>query len=358
MTAQPKNILVYLADTNIGGAQRTMINIVNEWHRQNIDFTLVIGDASGDAVAWLDDNITYLDLGVKRQLAALPKLMKLFYNKRPDVVFSSLAHANVIVLIAALLMPFSINVCVRETNNPRHIFTGKAILTLLAHLLYPRAHRVIALSHEVADELAVMFRLSSKALVTLPNPVDISQPSDIQLTNPLPQSRFIVTIGRLNVQKNLSLLIKSYAKENDLPPLYIIGSGTEKKALLNDVKAHNLTEKITFYDHESNVLAWMKAAEFFVLSSSWEGFGHVVVEAMSQGCPVISTSCSGPIEIITDHKDGLLIPVDDQDALTASMKKLSNDPKLRASLGSAAKNRAKFYNAKDVSLQYLKAIEG
>ena len=358
MTALSKTRLVYLADTNIGGAQRTMINIVNQWHRQNIDFTLVIGDVSGGAIAWLDDGISYHSLNIKRQLMALPKLIRLFFHQRPDVVFSSLAHANIIVLMAALFMPFTIKVNVRETNNPDRVFTGKPILKFLARLLYPRAHRVIALSAEVRQELAATFTLKPQQLVTLPNPVDLTYPHDDQPTNPLPPSRFIVTIGRLNVQKNLPMLINAYAEAAELPPLYIIGNGSEKAALLDIVKKHDLLDKITFYDHEAHVLAWMRAADFFVLSSSWEGFGHVIVEAMSQGCPVIATSCSGPVEIITNGIDGLLIPIDDQAALTKSMEELATNPTYRKTLADSATIRAEVYDARDVSLRYLEVIEG
>lgn len=358
MTRSPQTKLIYLADTNVGGAQRTMINIVNQWHRNNIDFTLVIGDASGGALAWLDNNIPYQTLNIKRQIMALPKLIALFFRRKPDVVFSSLAHANIIVLIAALLMPFTIKVSVRETNNPSRIFAGKPILEFLARFLYPRAHRVIALSTEVGEELASTFRLNHHQLVTLPNPVDLTQPDDTPLTNALPPSRFIIMVGRLNIQKNLSMLIDAYAKTKDLPTLYLFGSGGEKQALLNQVDSYNLNHKIIFHDYESNVLAWMKAADFFVLPSSWEGFGHVIVEAMSQGCPVIATSCSGPIEIITNNKDGLLIPIGDEAALTSAMQMLADDRDLRSTLGQAAKTRAAYYHAKDVSLRYLNVIEG
>lgn len=358
MQTKEKLRLVYLADVNVGGAQRTMINIVNQWHKQGIRFNLAIGNAKGGALSWLDPEITYIDLKVRRQLLALPKLTALFLRLKPDAVFTSLAHANVIVLLAALLSLSRMKVTIRETNNPDKVFAHKWLLKFLARHLYPRADHVIALSEQVKDELAATFNLDPHKLITLPNPVALSGGEHEDQTHPLPKGRFIITVGRLNIQKNLPLLIRAYADAKDLPALYIIGDGNQKQRLLNEVKVRKLENRIHFLNHENNVLSWMAAAEFFILPSSWEGFGHVIVEAMSQGCPVIATSCSGPIEIITHGEDGILVPIDDKITLTKEMEKLAQSSEMRQTLGHYAKARSKDFDAITVSLRYRDAIDG
>ena len=359
MTLTDQNsVTVYLADTNIGGAQRTLINIVNQWHRHGIKFDFVIGDSRGGATAWLDPEITYHDLNITRQLMALPKLLNLFWRRRPARVFTTLTHANIIVSLAALLVPFPIKIIVRETNNPDHVFAGKPVLKLLARYLYPKAYRVIALSQQVREELNATFSLDHNRLVTLPNLVEAHVSSDTALRHDIPVHPFIITVGRLNVQKNLPMLLTAYRDAGTLPPLYIIGDGDQKAHLVALAEQLGIAEHIYFISHEDNILAWMARAEIFVLASSWEGFGHVIVEAMSQGCPVIATACAGPIEIITDGKDGMLVPIDDQAALCAGLQKLMASRSLRLSLGKAAMARAKHYDAAKVSQRFFDVIEG
>ncbi len=357
-SAEMSTRVVYLADTNIGGAQRTMINIINQWHRMGVNFELVIGNNNGGATTWLDASIPYHNLKVTRQLLALPKLVLLFWRLKPNVVFTTLTHANIIVMLATLFVPLAIKVSVRETNNPAHVFAHRPVLKLLASMLYPKAHRVIALSRQVRDELAAKFSIEPARLVALPNPVDLSPPEDDALITPLPSGQFMLTVGRLNAQKNLPMLIAAYAEIDALPPLYIIGDGEQRKELITLVDQLGLKGQVHFIRHEDNVLAWMAGADMFVLASSWEGFGHVVVEAMSQGCPVIATACAGPIDIIANNKNGLLVPIDDIAALKAAIKKLNASGRLRQRLGQAAITRAKHYDAAKVSQHYLDVIGG
>jgi glycosyltransferase involved in cell wall biosynthesis len=99
----------------------------------------------------------------------------------------------------------------------------------------------------------------------------------------------------------------------------------------------------------------MRRADIFVLSSLWEGFGNVLVEAMAMGTPVVSTDCPhGPAEIIRDGETGLLVPPGQPKALAAALQRLIDDPALRRRLGAAGEVRAQDFSSEYVGAAYAR----
>jgi len=97
----------------------------------------------------------------------------------------------------------------------------------------------------------------------------------------------------------------------------------------------------------------MKQATAFVLSSLFEGFGNVIVEAMALGVPVIATDCpSGPSEIITDNVDGLLVPPADAQSLAAAIERILSDDDLRERLAGEGQVRAKAFDPRHIARRY------
>jgi glycosyltransferase involved in cell wall biosynthesis len=168
------------------------------------------------------------------------------------------------------------------------------------------------------------------------NPIDL-QAVQQQSFEPVTEAPFgtktpvIVAVGRLAQQKNYPLLLRAFARvrqQTDVA-LAIVGQGPLEDELRALTAQLDMTDAVTFLGWQANPFKFMRAATLFVLSSAFEGFGNVIVEAMACGCPVIATDCDyGPREILCSDTDqfGVLTPENDEDALTESILGLINDP--------------------------------
>jgi glycosyltransferase involved in cell wall biosynthesis len=102
--------------------------------------------------------------------------------------------------------------------------------------------------------------------------------------------------------------------------LMILGEGAERDRLESLIAELGITDDVYLPGFVDDPYAYMKQAAMLVLSSAWEGFGNVLVEAMAVGTPVVSTRCdSGPAEILGDGQYGPLVPVGDVNAMAAAM---------------------------------------
>lgn len=334
-------VIFVLAGLGTGGAERVVSLISGCWAERGWQVSVAAFDAPGDPVAFrFDEDVELIRLNIgpgggslwrgilssaKRWLA----LRKLFRSRRPDLVISFLTKVNVLSLLAAL--GSGIPVVISERNNPG----GQA------------AHSLWAWSWRALSRLAAGTVLQTEAIkarygqamaarsVVIPNPVEIP-PFNRQNHD----GHVIAAAGRLENQKGFDRLIAGFATiADDFPDwrLVIWGEGQERTALERQVRDARLTDRISLPGNSSQPLSWLETADLFVLSSRFEGFPNVLVEAMSAGIPVIACDCDfGPAEIVSDGVDGLLVPPDDILSLAEAMRKAMSDDGLRSRLAAAA----------------------
>jgi glycosyltransferase involved in cell wall biosynthesis len=136
------------------------------------------------------------------------------------------------------------------------------------------------------------------------------------------QPPVILGVGRLEKQKDFPTLIHAFAKVRQQHParLMILGEGSEHSHLDSLVQELGLVEDVVFGGFVANPYAYMAQAAVLVLSSAWEGFGNVLVEAMAAGTPVVSTDCeSGPAEILANGQYGKLVAVGDIEGMAKAI---------------------------------------
>jgi glycosyltransferase involved in cell wall biosynthesis len=220
-----------------------------------------------------------------------------------------------------------LRVVVSERNDPRAHGVGRA-WTLLRRLAYPFTDALVVQS-AVFVPWARAATLGQRQVEVIPNPapeVPIHRLSEDR------SAHTIVAIGRLVPQKGFDVLLTAFARIADEFPswnLTIAGEGKERSRLCDLAATLGITARVTlagWIPEPGNLLA---KATFFVMSSRYEGFPNALVEAISYGVPVISTSWAGAAEIITDGVDGLLVPVTSPESLAMSMRRLMSDPELR-----------------------------
>jgi len=201
--------------------------------------------------------------------------------------------------------------------------------------LYGAANQVFCVSRGVAEDMAHILRPDAPPLSVLPNPVvtpELHRLASAALDHPWfvdGAPPVVLGVGRLSLIKNFPLLVRAFAlMRRDIDAhLVILGDGKQRSALLHLAERLGVSDAVAFPGHVANPYPHMAHASLFVLSSLWEGFGNVLVEALACGTPVVATNCrSGPAEILDDGRYGALVPVGDESALAEAMRRTLHNP--------------------------------
>ena len=175
--------------------------------------------------------------------------------------------------------------------------------------------------------------------------------SDVGGAAPL-RGTTVLAAGRLTRQKGFDKLVRAFAQVAPDHPewrLVICGDGPWRRRLERLIARHGLEHAVSLPGPVEPLATAMDDAALFVLSSRFEGFPLVLIEAMAKGLPVVAFDCpTGPAEIIDDHRDGLLVPRGNVDRLAGGMRELMEDAALRRRLGAAAHGTARGYTIEAV----------
>ena len=187
----------------------------------------------------------------------------------------------------------------------------------IAKLILQKAYKVVAVSNGVKQKIEIEFKNS--AIEVIPNSFDFKTHSNSEI---LP-FKYVIAVGRLVKLKQFDKLIESYSKSH-LPEknihLVILGTGKEHANLEKKISDFNLQAVIHLLGFKENVYDYISKAKFLVLSSQYEGFSMVILEALSLGIPVVSFDCEyGPRELIHNNSNGILVENQNFDELTRKL---------------------------------------
>ncbi len=364
-----KRILLFYPKLSIGGAERTLVNIINNLDNNKFELHVCLISKTGEFTSLLNSGTTIHELGSKRLLFSLFPLIKKIITIKPDVIFSSLLHPNILCYFAAKLSFFKGRVVLRETNN--HTAAGRKQNNLsyfLARIAYRGCNNIISLSEGVKDDLVNRYDIDPEKIVRIYNPVSIDsirllmkdKSTSVDRINIDPNNFNIFSVGRLTKQKGYNFLIDAFIANDEFiknQKLFILGSGPELQNLQRQIEIHSQNKNIFLPGSFKNPFKVIKDADLFVLSSIWEGFGHVIVEAMACGIPVLSTNCpSGPDEIITNMENGLLCKYNSAEELQDKMKYFYEHQEITKDLVKKASSSIKRFDEKIIINEYQKVF--
>ena len=268
------------------------------------------------------------------------KLRSSILGTKPDVVVSFIDKTNVMVLLSLIGTGLPIVVSER-VHFPMHDIGPR--WRMLRRLAYPLASVLVTQTRLTAEAAAKIVPASEIRVipnVVMNSPAPTAPVPSAWTREPTPSLR-IAAVGRLTPQKGFDVLIQALSSLVDDVPgaeLVILGEGPARQSLETLAKEVGVGERVQMPGIVLDVRPTLTDSDVFVLSSRFEGFPNALVEAMACGLAVIATRCpSGPTEIVTDGVDGLLVPVEDPEAIASALRLLAQDDSLRSVLGNRAR---------------------
>jgi N-acetylgalactosamine-N,N'-diacetylbacillosaminyl-diphospho-undecaprenol 4-alpha-N-acetylgalactosaminyltransferase len=293
-------------------------------------------------------------------------LARLVQKNHIQIVMSFMEQANIINLLTAFLTNHKAVISQRVEPNRQYAsrgLIGKFILKA-SLMLYPRARRVVAVSEEIRKVLLFEYKLDPERVSVIPNPVDakkLARQSKASSPSCIPD-KFLLHVGRMRLaHKAQDVIIEAFRllhlKYKDLS-LVIIGDGPDRERIRIQIKELGLQDAAIMMGWQDNVACFMARAQVFLLSSRYEGWPNVLVEAMACGCPVVSTDCdTGPREILGDNEYGLLVPVDDYEAMALEVEKLLLDPEMKKKFSERGMERASHFQTEKIAARYITILK-
>lgn len=331
------HITIVTAAIASGGAQRVIVQLLNKWIKDGDKCSLILLNKEEDFYK-IDQRVSIYRIGKVSDNNVIDKLKRykqvrdIVKKLKPDVVLSMPEEIGIYVIGA--LLGIKVPVVVSERNNP-WVMPYKKVTRILRKILYPFASGLIFQTKGASSFFSK--RIQEKGII-LPNPLDISR-----LPEPYHGERrkIIVGVGRLEKQKNFSLLIEAFAdfyKKNNDYELHIFGDGSLKQEL-SELSDKLLPKgKVKLLGNNRELLNSIKDCAIFALSSDYEGVPNVLIEAMAIGMPVISTDCDpgGARELIENGVNGIIVPKKDISGMHSAMEYLIQNPDVAAELANNA----------------------
>jgi glycosyltransferase involved in cell wall biosynthesis len=359
-------IALFLRTLGGGGAERAHINLARGLIDSGIAVDLVLSAGEGLELWEIPSEVRVIDLKAARVSASLPSLIRYLRQERPVAIIPTLHYAIEVAIVAKYLAGVSTKVLVPEQNNlSREVKyhekgSRQRLIPLAVSFLYPLADCLVGVSRGVAEDLAQITGLSLERINIIYNPAfpELQEKAQEPIDHPwfIPGSPpVIISVGRLEDQKDYPTLIKAFAKVRAVcnARLMILGWGPDQSELGALVAELGLTEHVEMPGFVKNPFPYMKKAAVFALSSRWEGMPNVIIEALTLGTPVVSTNCeSGPTEILDDGKYGELVPVGDSQSLADALLKV-----LSGNIKSVSPDWLDQFNLKSITQQYLNVLE-
>lgn len=322
-------VMIAIGNRSVGGAQRVAMHLCKWINNKSGSSAVIVSLKSTVGKTYNMTEQKCVDLQNSHTIKQLVKTIK---EIKPDVVIS-LGVPMVVYTVPACKLA-DVKHVISERNDPAH-FAGKNIIKKLSRLLLKLGDGFVFQTNDASD-----FYGMKKESIVIPNPLadESAFPSESKEGS---RKKTIVTAGRLVDQKNHTLLINAFADVVEKHPEYkliIWGEGPDREKLESHVAAHGMEGKVILPGATDQLLREINDAGMFVLSSDFEGMPNALMEAMALGLPCISTDCpcGGPKDLIDSGRNGLLVPVNDKDAMAAAILNYIENPAFADKCGNCA----------------------
>lgn len=357
-----ERISIFLTSMEVGGAQRIAQNLCNGFVRVGLNVDLVLVENRGNLIGGLRDEVTVIDLNASRVATSIIPLRQYLRDRTPEVLYSMMTEINIAAIIAHQLAGAKTRLVISEHNTLTKSSEGlkDQLISILVQYTYFKADQIICVSEGVRKDLLNVVKVPPNEVTVIHNPINVehirrraAEPLEHEWLSD-PASSIVMSAGRHEPQKGFDTLLSAFSKLNDPNTrLLVLGEGPETASLKKLANELGIDTRVDFPGFVDNPYKYMARADVFVLSSLYEGFGNVLVEAMATGCPVVSTDCpSGPAEILEGGRYGPLVPVKDPVAMAQAIEDTIENPISESTLSS----RADDFSTNSIVEKYLDVL--
>lgn len=313
-----QHIALVFHDFSTGGSERIAIRLGNAWAKAGRKVTIYCGTEEGAARSLVDPGVEVVACeppirrGLTSRIRLGWKLGPILKKVSPQILFAPGNFHLPVLAILGLRMGYDRPHIVCKLSNPLlpgslPTWLSKCCAGLLRKLLSV-VDQWTAMSPVLAREASRI--IGDRPLVTIPEPVlDSSRKLSHRSFGP-DRIRYILAIGRLEAQKDFGLALRSFAELSPLTRtrLVILGEGPDRLKLLKLARQLGIADRVQLPGYVDNVREWLDRADLFLMTSHFEGFPAVLVEARAAGLPIVSTDCSPALpEIISSARHGEIV---------------------------------------------------
>ena len=326
---------------SVGGAQQVAFLLASALLEDGHKIIIATPLAMGELAENFRKKCRIVDFGTGKPIKSTKNIAQLIRDFNADAIICFGIYAGIAAALSKVVFRWNPPIFMRNENNlhldwQQASFVNRLIGPVLSRWAAQHSH-VIAVSRALASATANYLLIDSSHVTTILNPVidDAAVPVETESAKLHPWLEdasvpVFVAMGRLENQKGFDVLIDAFSgiREKTNARLVIFGSGSLRDVLQAQIDSLNMGGAIVLAGHTDCPIAQMRRACAFVLSSRFEGFGLVLVEALWAGTQVISTDCDyGPAEVLEGGRYGTLVPVEDRDALANAMLDVLQQPR-------------------------------
>ncbi|MGC4129914.1 MAG: glycosyltransferase [Bergeyella sp.] len=296
-------MIFILPDLETGGAERIVTTIANHLPRSTYEPKIMLLRKEGGYLDFLKKDVEIIDLKIQRIRNSLFPILREIRKRKPDIVFSGFGEVNAYLSLFIRLFPKT-KFIARETNVVSQHVTRKEIRFF--YKFYNNYDKIICQSDDMQNDLIQNFGIKKEKLIKINNPVDFDFIEEKLKDSVKPESysedfKNVVAVGNLSARKGFDNLLNVFSHlKNEKILLHILGDGRDKE-LLHQMKTDLGLENIIFHGQQKNPYPFLKFADLFILSSRYEGFPNVLLEAGACGTFSLANDCKGGIREIVQN---------------------------------------------------------
>lgn len=319
-------ILFVLPRMVTGGVERVTLRLIAELQQRGHECAFALRRAYGEFLHEAQDLCPIYEIANVGLHQFIPNLSKLIQTWQPTHIITAFADIGFLTHLAIIRSGKKV-FWAHSVHSTHDLITAKPTIMgrlrfeldqRLASIVYRKCNVIVAVSNGVRHDILDKFKVTQDRVITIYNPVlDNGQLTPRAMHDISDNPIFkIVALGRLTRQKGFDILIEAMTKVHHPCQLDIWGDGEDKQALEYLIDKYHLQQHIFLRGSTDKPLDVLRKADLFVLSSRFEGFGLVLVEALASGCRIIATDCPhGPREILENGRWGILVKNEDPTAL-------------------------------------------
>jgi len=342
-------ILYVITSLGLGGAENLLLSYLRKLDNTKYIFHVCcLREKPDDLYNEITNYALVTNLNVKNKFnpVIIFHLIKLIRSYKPDIIHTHLFQPRIYTTFANLFYHGAILITHKHNRvNPikHNIFIFLEMLSSLFN------KKIIAISESVKESLQKYEFIPEKKIIVIPNAIEYQIFSNtVKIKDVNEKKKLIIgTIGRLEKQKGIEYLILAMKQILTRFPearLEIIGDGSQAEKLKNLCKKLGISNSVFFFGKFADVIPFYRRMDVFVLSSIYEGFGIVLLEAMASAVPVVASNVGGVKEVINDMSSGLLVPSKNPNAIASAVIRILEDPRLAKCLSDEGMNRAKLFD--------------